>query len=69
MALEATGADASFGVPMREIDAGEIMEKIQKGEPVEYDHVIVRGDLDLSRERLQKNITSGIAYFSDAPII
>ena len=60
MALEAAGAEGSSGVPMREIDAGEILAKIQKGQPVIYDHVVVRGDLDLSRERLQKNITSTI---------
>ena len=58
MALEAAGAEGSSGVPMQEIDAGEILAKIQKGQAVEYDHVIVRGDLDLSRERLHKNITS-----------
>ena len=46
--------------PMQEIDAGEILEKVQRGEAVEYDHVIIRGDLDLSRERLQKKITSPI---------
>lgn len=62
MALEASGAGGYSGVPMREIDAGEIVEKIQKGEPVEYDHVVVRGDLDLSRERLRKNITSPISF-------
>ena len=69
MALEAAGADGSSGIPMREVDAGEILEKIQKGQPVEYDHIIVRGDLDLSRERLRKNITVPIrindSKFSD----
>jgi hypothetical protein len=28
------------------VNASEILEKISKGEPVEYDHVIVKGDLD-----------------------
>jgi len=60
MALEAAGAEGSSDIPMQEVYAGEILEKIQMGQPVEYDHVIVRGDLDLSRERLQKNITSPI---------
>jgi len=60
VALEAAGAEGSSGVPMREIDAGEILEKVQRGEAVEYDHIIIRGDLDLSRERLQKKITSPI---------
>jgi len=60
MAFEAAGAEGLSDRPMKEIDAGEILEKIQEGQPVEYDHVVVRGDLDLSRERLQKNITSYI---------
>jgi hypothetical protein len=30
------------------------------GEPVEYDHVMVKGDLNLSQSRLQTNITSPI---------
>ena len=60
LALEASGAESSSEAPMREIDAEEIVEKIEAGQPVEYDHVIVRGDLDLSRERLHRNITSPI---------
>jgi hypothetical protein len=60
LALEASGAEGSSDVPMQEIDAGEILAKVQKGQPVEYDHVVVRGDLDLSRERLQKNINTPI---------
>ncbi|MGB7570931.1 MAG: pentapeptide repeat-containing protein, partial [Methanothrix sp.] len=58
MALEAAGAEGSSGIPMQVIDAGEILAKVKAGQPVEYDHVVVRGDLDLSRERLKKNITS-----------
>ncbi len=34
---------------LREIPASEILEKIQKGEPVEYDHVIIKGNLEVSR--------------------
>jgi hypothetical protein len=34
---------------LREIPASEILDKIQKGEPVEYDHVRIVGDLDLSK--------------------
>lgn len=60
MALEAAGADGSSGIPMQEIDAAEIVEKIEAGQAVEYDHVVVRGYLDLSRERLHRNITSPI---------
>ncbi|OYV14336.1 MAG: hypothetical protein CG440_687, partial [Methanosaeta sp. NSM2] len=41
MALEAAGAGVPSGIPMKEIDAGEILAKIQRGEAVEYDHVIV----------------------------
>jgi uncharacterized protein YjbI with pentapeptide repeats len=35
--------------PSRIIDAGEILKKIEQGQPVEYNDVIVKGDLDLSR--------------------
>jgi hypothetical protein len=31
------------------VNASEILEKIGKSEPVEYDHVIVRGNLDLNQ--------------------
>jgi hypothetical protein len=34
---------------LREIPASEILDKIQKGEPVEYDHVRIVGDLELSK--------------------
>lgn len=37
------------------VPASEILAKIEKGEPVEYDHVIIKGDLDLS----QLNLTIG----------
>jgi hypothetical protein len=60
MALEAAGALGTSDQPMREVDAGEILAKVEAGQPVEYDHVVVRGDLDLSRERLHRNITSPI---------
>jgi hypothetical protein len=32
-----------------EIDASEILDKIQKGKPVEYDHAWINGDLDLNK--------------------
>jgi uncharacterized protein YjbI with pentapeptide repeats len=60
MALEAVGAEGPSGVPMQVIDAEEILEKIQRGEAVEYDHVVVRGDLNLSRVHLHRNITTSI---------
>jgi uncharacterized protein YjbI with pentapeptide repeats len=50
------GADGSDSLPV--VQASEILAKIQKGEPVEYDHVVVKGDLDLSQ--LQTNVTSHI---------
>lgn len=34
---------------LTEVPASEILDKIQKGEPVKYDHVRVVGDLDLSK--------------------
>lgn len=38
----------------RVVQASEILDKIQKGEPVEYDGVIIEGDLDLSKLDLPK---------------
>jgi len=40
---------AGAGAPedMRVVPAKEILDKIERGEPVEYDHVIIKGDLDL----------------------
>ena len=37
---------------LTEIPASEILDKIQKGEPVRYDHVRITGDLDLSKLNL-----------------
>ena len=39
---------------MRVVPAQEILDKIERGEPVEYDHVIVEGDLDLRKLDLPK---------------
>jgi uncharacterized protein YjbI with pentapeptide repeats len=36
------------------VQANEILEKIERGEPVEYDHVLVEGDLDLGKLDLPK---------------
>jgi len=38
-----------------EVPAIEILEKIKKGEPVEYDHVIIKGNLDINDLDLPKN--------------
>ena len=40
--------DSTPEEPTREVPASEILEKIQRGEDVAYDHVIIKGDLDLS---------------------
>ena len=38
---------ARDGEGMRVVPAQEILDKIERGEPVKYDHVIVEGNLDL----------------------
>ena len=43
--LHPAGAREEEG--MRVVPAQEILDRIERGEPVEYDHVIVEGDLDL----------------------
>lgn len=42
--------DGLKGVP-----ASEILAKIEKGEPIEYDHAIIKGDLDIGKLNLQKD--------------
>jgi aminoglycoside phosphotransferase len=37
---------------LKEVPASEILDKVQKGEPVEYDHVVVKGDLNLPGQSL-----------------
>ena len=32
---------------LREIPASEILAKIEKGQPVEYDHIIIKGNLEV----------------------
>jgi len=54
------GTEDSFEKIIREVPASEILAKIQDGKPVEYDHVIVNGDLDLSHLSFQTNIISPI---------
>ena len=41
--------DSENEAVLREIPASDILDKIQKGEPVEYDHVRIKGELDLSK--------------------
>jgi hypothetical protein len=40
---------------LREVPASEILAKIEKSDPVEYDHVIIRGDIDISKLKLPKD--------------
>ncbi len=47
-------ADAGREDGMRVVPAQEILDKIERGEPVEYDHVIVKGDLDIGKLDLPK---------------
>jgi hypothetical protein len=58
---------------LREVPASEILAKIEKGEPVEYDHVFIDGNLDisgLSHVKSQITITNseinGFLNFSEA---
>ena len=52
MLLHPAGASDEEG--LRVVPAQEILDKIERGEPVEYDHVIVEGDLDLGKVELPK---------------
>ena len=45
-----------------EILASEIFDKIQEGDPVEYDHVIIKGELDLSKLDLPKEHVARTEY-------
>jgi len=53
---------AGAAEPTRVVQAEEILKKIELGQPVEYDNVIVEGDLDLSRLNLprQTSVSSNI---------
>jgi hypothetical protein len=42
-------AGARSGEGMRVVPAQEILDKIERGEPVKYDHVIVEPDLPIFR--------------------
>ncbi|MCX6674462.1 MAG: hypothetical protein NTY37_11875, partial [Methanothrix sp.] len=69
---------------LREVPASEILAKIEKGEPVDYDHIIIKGDLiiktlDLPKDkdnffvsssiRIDNSSFDGIADFSNLIII
>ncbi len=59
------GSEDPSGAHTREVQAREILSKIQNGEPVEYDHVVVRGDLDLSKSDLPERYVSRTMYEID----
>jgi hypothetical protein len=42
-------------VPFKVIQASEVLEKIKTGQPVEYEHVKIKGNLDLSKLGLPKS--------------
>jgi len=41
-------------IPLKEVSAEEVIGKINRSEPVEYDHVIIKGDLSIEKANLQK---------------
>jgi len=41
---------------LREVPAREILAKIEKGEPIEYDRIVIKGDLDVRILNLEKSI-------------
>jgi len=44
------------------VPAQEILDKIESGLPVEYDHVIIKGDLDLSKLDLPRRQVNRTSY-------
>lgn len=59
------GSEDQSDAHPREVQAREILAKIQDGEPVEYDHVVVRGDLDLSKSDLPERYVPRTTYEID----
>lgn len=55
--------------PSRIIDAGEIVKKIEMGQPVEYNNVIVKGDLDLSRRDNMERSADRVSINSQIKIV
>ena len=68
---------------LKEVPASEVLDKIKKGVPIEYDHVVIKGDmdvrtLDLPKEKGRSSVRSSIKisnsridgniYFSDTII-
>jgi uncharacterized protein YjbI with pentapeptide repeats len=59
--LAVHGGDASSKPSLSDVSANEILVKIQNGEPVEYDHVIIKGDLSLNQ------LVSSAKYIGQTP--
>ena len=62
--LLAVSSQAAPDDTRRIVPAEEILEKIERGEPVEYDNVIVVGDLDLNKVDLPTKHVKVIEYIS-----
>jgi len=62
--LLAVSSQAAPDDTRRIVPAEEILEKIERGEPVEYDNVIVVGDLDLNKVDLPTKHVKVIEYMS-----
>jgi hypothetical protein len=50
--LAVHGDDVSSKNSFTEVQASEILAKVQNGEPVEYDHIIIKGDINISQLNL-----------------
>jgi uncharacterized protein YjbI with pentapeptide repeats len=59
------GGESQESEGLNEIHASEILAKIGKGKPITYDHVIIKGNLDISRLNLPKE---GEKYIISSPI-
>jgi uncharacterized protein YjbI with pentapeptide repeats len=74
MLLYLVAAKGTYSENLTIVPASEILAKIQKGEPVEYDHVLVDGSLDLRNLDLPENenglyiVTSPIIRINDSAI-
>ncbi len=53
--LLALGAAEGAADSLQVVQASEILAAIERGESVEYDNMIVEGDLDLSGQDLSSN--------------
>jgi len=61
-------AEAASENTFQEVKASEILSKIQNGKSVEYDHVIIRGDLDSSELDLPIKRVNRTTYESEASL-